>query len=86
MVDFQDDEEQVLANALSFLMQIHKGALQQASVALATYIRAATLLKWDARTRAAHAALSLLCQMIKGSSLPQGRSLCHKHFVPQESP
>ena len=86
VVDFQDDEEQPLANALSFLMQIHQEALKQASAVLAAYIRAAAALKWHAHSRAAHAALTMLCQMRKGSTLPQGRSLCHKHFVPQESP
>ena len=86
VVDFQDDEEQLLANALSFLMQIHREALQQASAALAAYIRAAAVLDWQARAAAAGAALSLLCQMRRSATLPQGRPLCHKYFEPQESP
>ena len=84
-LQLQDDGEEEIAKALSFLMQIHREGLKQASAALAAYARAAAVLNWQARAAAADAALSLLCQMLKGSTLPQGRSLCHKHFVPQES-
>ena len=81
-----DEGEEEVAKALSYLTQIHQEALKQASAALAAYARAAAVLNWQARAAAADAALRLLSQMRKSSTLPQGRSLCHKSFEPQASP
>ena len=86
VVDLQEDGEEQLANAVSFLMQIHQEALKQASAALAAYARAASVLNWQARAAAADAVLRLLSQLRKSSTLPQGRPLCHKYFEPRESP
>ena len=85
-VDLKEEDEQQLAHALSFLMQIHRSALRDVMAAMTLYARAASLLKWHARVSVVHAAHQLVMQMLKSGTLPVGRPLCHSAFEPIEAP